>query len=236
MKILKIFLAFAVLAAVLNCSIITDKFSEKVEEKVNEKVNEEVSKTNEEINKQMKEADSLLKAADEEINKEQKLSEALDEDKILNDSKGQWASDAEASSAYGSASGKNQSWSPEQMIGEPDVNAYGDNGKGWATKDSDKGIEWVKLTFPKAVYAEEIRIRQNFNPGAVIKIELIDEKGKSHVVWNGTDKTKYKDKSIQYFIAKFEKTDYKTKTVKITLSTNLVKGWNEIDAVQLIGE
>jgi hypothetical protein len=33
-----------------------------------------------------------------------------------------------------------------------------------------------------------------------------------------------------------EKTEYKTQKVKITLATNAVAGWNEIDAVQLIGE
>jgi hypothetical protein len=33
----------------------------------------------------------------------------------------------------------------------------------------------------------------------------------------------------------FPKTDYKVDHVKITLATNLVPGWNEIDAVQLLG-
>ena len=54
-------------------------------------------------------------------------------------------------------------------------------------------------------------------------------------MFEGVDKTKYEQEKIQYFIAKFDKTDYKTKTVKITLATNSVPGWNEIDAVQLVG-
>lgn len=236
MKTIKIITAFAILITVLNCSKITDKFSEKVEEKVNEKVNEEVKKTTEEVNKQLKQADSLLKSADEELNKNQKVTESLDEEKILKDPNGQWAIDGEASSSYNTAAGKNQSWSPEQMIGEPNVGNYGDDGKGWASKERDKDIEWVKLTFKKAVYASEVRVRQNYNPGAITKIELIDENGKSNVVWSGTDKTKYKTNAIEYFTAKFDRTEYKTKTVKITLSSNTVKGWNEIDAVQLIGE
>ncbi len=236
MKTIKILTAFAVLFSVLNCSRITEKFSEKVEKKVNEKVDEEIKKSTEEIDKQMKEADSLLKAADEELNKEKKLTEALDEEKILKDPKGQWAIDAEASSSYGSASGKSQSWSPEQMIGEPNVEKYGDNGNGWASKDPDKGIEWVILTFAKAVNAEGLRVRQSYNPGAIVKVELFDENGKGYVVWNGTDKTRYKENTIQYFTAEFEKTKYKTKKVKLTLASNVVNGWNEIDAVQLLGE
>lgn len=219
MKIIKIVTAFAVLITVLNCSKITDKFSEKVEEKVNEKVNEELKKTTE-----------------DELNKDKKVNESLDDEKILKDPNGQWAIDAEASSSYSPAAGKNHSWSAEQMLGEPNVQKYGDNGSGWASKEQDKDIEWVKLKFEKAVYASEVRVRQNYNPGAIIKIELIDEYGKSYVVWSGTDKTKYRANSIEYFTAKFDKTKYKSKTVKITLSSKTVPGWNEIDAVQLVGE
>ncbi|HEX7680273.1 MAG TPA: hypothetical protein VF713_19230 [Thermoanaerobaculia bacterium] len=35
---------------------------------------------------------------------------------------------------------------------------------------------------------------------------------------------------------KFDKTTYKTDRVKVTLATNVVPGWNEIDAVQLVGK
>jgi len=230
MKTLKILTAFAVLATVLNCS----KITEKVGEKVDEKVSEEVKKNTEEMNKQLKQADSLMEVAKEEMDKEKKITEALEEEKILKDPDGQWAIDAEASSSYASASGE-QSWSPKQMTGEPNCERYGDNGYGWASKDADKGIEWVKLTFKKPVYATELRIRQNYNPGAIIKVELINIDGKSHTVWSGADKTKYQRDVIQYFVAKFDKTDYKTKAAKITLATNTVDGWNEIDAAQLIG-
>lgn len=232
MKTLKIITAFAILITVLNCSKITDKFTEKVEEKVNE----EVKKTTEEVNKQMSQADSLFKVADEELNKNQKVKEALEDEKILRNPNGQWAIDAEASSSYGSAVGKNQSWSAEQMTGEPNVEKYGDNGKAWASKDPDKGIEWVELTFPKSVYATGLKIRQNYNPGAIIKIAFYDEKGNREIVWDDIDKTKYQLNTIHWFNASFEKTSYKTKKVRITLATNSVKGWNEIDAVQLIGE
>jgi hypothetical protein len=57
-----------------------------------------------------------------------------------------------------------------------------------------------------------------------------------HTVWEGPDKTVYKENTIQYLIAKFDKTTYKVKSVKITLATNAVQGWNEIDAVQLVGQ
>jgi hypothetical protein len=122
------------------------------------------------------------------------------------------------------------------MTGAPDVEKYGDDGRAWTSLEAEKGIEWVELNYEKAVNATEIRIRQSFNPGAIIKIELVDEKGKSHTVWEGLDKTKYEPDKIQYFIAKFVRTEYKTKKIKITLANNSIHGWKEIDAVQLIGK
>ncbi len=157
----------------------------------------------------------------------------VDED-YLADANGQWAITAKASSTYASQTGQNASWGPEQMTGEPNVKAYGDNGFAWASKEQDKGMEWVKLTFEKEVNATEIRIKETFNPGAITKIELIDTDKNSHVVYENT--AEKRDASMQYLVASFEKTAYKTKTVKITIDSPTVTGWNEIDAVQLVGK
>jgi hypothetical protein len=178
-----------------------------------------------------------LRQAEENANKEKMVKFALEEEKIINDEKGQFAVEADASTTYaGDKKNKDAPWSPNQMTGKPNVEHFGDDGRAWAPAEADKGLEWVELTFPKAVSAEEIRIRQTCAPGAIIKIELIDQNGKSHTIWEGTDKTKYEPNQISWFKSKFDKTEYKTKTVKITLACNAVPGWNEIDAVQLIGE
>jgi hypothetical protein len=50
-------------------------------------------------------------------------------------------------------------------------------------------------------------------------------------VWQGNDPTT----GLNYLMVKFPKTAYKADRVKITLATNVVQGWNEIDAVQLVG-
>jgi len=81
-----------------------------------------------------------------------------------------------------------------------------------------------------------LRIRQTNAPGAIIKVELIDDKGGKHSVFSGVDETTYPPQTITWFNAKTEKTDYLVKGAVITLATNAVGGWNEIDAVQLIGE
>ncbi len=155
---------------------------------------------------------------------------ALKQDEIKNDPKGQWAIAAEASSTYNDAKGTD-SWSANQATGAPNVDKYADDGHAWAPKTPDAGIEWLVLTFPKAVHAEEVRVRESCGSGAVIKIEAYDEAGTPHQLWAGNDPTT----DLNYLIIKTPKTDYKTEKLKVTLATNVVPGWNEIDAVQLVG-
>jgi hypothetical protein len=155
---------------------------------------------------------------------------ALRQDEIKNDPKGQWAIAATASSAYGDAQGQ-ASWSANQATGAPNVEKYGDDGHAWTSKEQDAGIEWLDLKYPRAVHAEEVRVRESNASGAVIKVELFDEQNASHTVWAGNDPTK----ELNYLMVKFPKTTYKSDRVKITLATNVVPGWNEIDCVQLVG-
>ena len=77
-----------------------------------------------------------------------------------------------------------------------------------------------------------MRIRESFGSGAVIKVELFDEQGAAHAVWAGNDPTT----NLNYLLVKFEKSAYRTNRVKVTLATNVIPGWNEIDAAQLVGK
>jgi hypothetical protein len=155
---------------------------------------------------------------------------AIKQDEIKNDPNGEWAILATASSSYNDAQGQ-APWSANQATGLPNVDKYGDDGKAWTSKTPDAGIEWLDLKYPKAVHATEVRVRESCGSGAVIKIELFDEGGLAHTVWAGNDPTT----GLNYLLAKFPKTTYKADRVKITLATNVIPGWNEVDAVQLVG-
>jgi hypothetical protein len=156
---------------------------------------------------------------------------AIRQDEIKHDADGQWAVDASASSSYNDAQG-DASWSAKQATGEPNVDKYADDGHAWAPKTPDGGIEWLDLKYAKPVHASEVRVRESDGSGAVIKVELFDEAGAAHTVWQGADPTT----ELNYLILKFKPTDYKVNRVKVTLATNVVPGWNEIDAVQLVGK
>jgi hypothetical protein len=155
---------------------------------------------------------------------------AIKQDQIKNDPDGQWAISATSSSSYNDAQ-CTQSWSANQAVGAPNVAAYADDGNAWAPKTQTSGIEWLDLKYPRAVHATEVRVRESFNSGSIIKVELIDGGGAAHTVWAGNDPTT----GLNYLLVKFPKTDYKAAEVKITLATNVGPGWKEIDAVQLVG-
>jgi hypothetical protein len=155
---------------------------------------------------------------------------ALKQDEIKRDANGQWAIQASASSTYNDAQGT-ASYSANQATGAPNVDKYGDNGAAWAPKTEDGGIEWLDLKYPKPVHATEVRVRESCGSGTVIKVEVFDEQGGAHAVWQGNDPTL----ELNYLMLRFPKTAFKTDRVKITLATNVVPGWNEIDAVQLVG-
>jgi hypothetical protein len=166
----------------------------------------------------------------EAIRKKAQIAWALKQDEIKNDPNGQWAAQAKASSTFNDATG-NAGYSASQATGAPNVENYGSSPAAWSTKTPDAGIEWLDLQYAKPVHATTVRVRESYGSGAVIKVELFDEQGVAHTVWTGSDPTK----DVNYLVCEFPKTPYKTARVKVTLATNIVHGWNAIDAVQLVG-
>jgi hypothetical protein len=166
------------------------------------------------------------------------VQEALAEDEIASDPRGQWAVSATASSTYANdkSPASTAAYTPNMVTGMPNVERYSDNGNAWASETADKGIEWLEVKFAKPVNATGLRVRQNNAPGAIIKIELIDEGGAKHPLWAGIDDTKYEYNKIAWLDRKFDKTSYRVTGLKLTLATNAVVGWNEIDAVQIVGD
>jgi hypothetical protein len=156
---------------------------------------------------------------------------ALRQDAIKNDPDGQWSVKATSSTSYNNAEG-DAGYSAMQATGAPNVDRYADDGKAWAPSTEDAGIEWLDLTYAKPVHATAVRVRESCGSGAVIRLELYDEQGTAHQIWQGLDPTK----ELNYLEVNFPRTAFKTSRVKVTLATNTIPGWNEIDAVQLVGK
>jgi tetratricopeptide (TPR) repeat protein len=158
-------------------------------------------------------------------------SSELGESAILQDAHGQWAEAAKASSEYGS-----DSYGPVQATGAPNVPGYADDSRAWASASADNQEEWLELTYTRAVHATDVRIRQTFNPGAIKQVEIFDASGQPHVIWSGIDPARAAPPQIAWFSVKIAAPTFVTQRVRIVLDSPAVKGWNEIDAVQLVGE
>jgi hypothetical protein len=139
----------------------------------------------------------------------------------------QWATAAVASSQYGS-----QEWSAGQATGEPDTPFYGDFATAWAPAASDAGPEWIELSYAQAVVPTRVDIHETSAAGFVTRVEAWDEgTGGLVVLWEGTDPSP-DERTV--FSPPLDAVAFATDRIRITIDTS-VPGWNEIDAVGLIG-
>ncbi len=140
----------------------------------------------------------------------------------------QFATGAEASSQFG-----DDGYAPVQATGAPNVGIASDNPLAWASKDPDGGEESITLTYEHLVTPTGIRIYESFNPGAVVRVEVLDEESEEWVVlWEGQELT---EETLRTFSPVLEQEELQTMQVRLTLDTASVPGWNEIDAVELLG-
>jgi len=139
----------------------------------------------------------------------------------------QWAERARASSEY-----QADSWGARQATGKPDTAQAGDAVTAWASLAADAAEEWIELGYAQPVLPRLVRIHETYNPGAVAKLEARDPSGGWIVFWQGQDPTRGPSGWFEVPV----ETDVPVRELRITLASGAVPGWNEIDAVELIGE
>jgi len=129
------------------------------------------------------------------------------------------------------APGAKRSWGPEQVIGEPDTLTAGDIPTAWAPLEQNGGEEWLKLDYAQAVDITEVRVRETYNPGAVAKVTAVLPGGREVTLWEGVEPRHEAPVEMGFAVT----AAVRAATVKVYLDTRRVPGWNEIDAVQLLG-
>jgi hypothetical protein len=148
---------------------------------------------------------------------------APDEGKLLR----QWASAAEATSEY-----SKDNWSATRATGAPDVEGCGDNGKAWASAKKD-GRDTLTLHFDTAVLPTQIIIHQTYHPGAITAVELLlADRGATVPIPNSADP----DTTCPHaFTLAVPQGIPAVDGMVIHLDQTIGGGWNEIDAVELVG-
>lgn len=131
-------------------------------------------------------------------------------------------------------------WRPRghalQATGKPDTpgNLKG-AGQGvvktaWAAKTPNAGREWLQLSFPETVTAKSLSVVEAGVSGAVTSVICFTNGGKPQVVWQRKKNAKGPSLLPRQIVLE---TPVKTDRVKILLDTALVRGFNQIDAVEL---
>ena len=124
-------------------------------------------------------------------------------------------------------------WSPLQATGAPDTPVAADIGAAWASKTADMGEVWLELDFDVAVTPQSVRIRETYNPGAVARVEAVLDGGTRETLWEGRSDAA---QAPRWFEPALKSASMPVRTIRIVLDTNRVQGWNEVDAVELLGD
>ncbi|WP_414665119.1 tetratricopeptide repeat protein [Horticoccus sp. 23ND18S-11] len=156
----------------------------------------------------------------------------LDDAKVRADSAGQWAAAARAGSFQRSTYNY---YTPARATGEPKVAYAGYNTEAWCPAQQNSGEDWIELTFARPTPARGVRVRQTFNPGAIVKVEAVATDGTVHLWWAGSDPyPRPATRAIAWFAVNVPATRYAVAKIRLTLNLAAVPGWKQIDAVQLV--
>lgn len=142
----------------------------------------------------------------------------------------QWASSATASSEFSSPS-----WDASQATGRPNVNECIDDSSAWASSPADT-VEWIELTYDIPVVPTEINIYQSYNPSQVVEVRVTDTNGAQYVAWSGNVKRIEACPYLMTINVQLDK-EIRINKVQIVIDQSILgTGWNEIDAVELVGK
>jgi hypothetical protein len=151
----------------------------------------------------------------------------------LNDARGQWATEAKASSVFGDDNGRTPSESnmPARATGPAD-------GHQWNNNNIDKGFDWLELGYATPVNATEVRVVIGSGKGveAISKVELQDTDGGWHSYGKASATSSATSAAAAPVRAQLRQDPYKAKGVKLTFANNLQHEYKVVDAVQLVGD
>lgn len=120
-----------------------------------------------------------------------------------------------------------------QALGKPSVmpGVVGATGAAWVSADQDKSMQFIHVGFENPMAIRQIIINENFNAGAIARVEMFDETGADYLAYKNEDPALVAEKGRLLTIVLDKTTAFKVQSVKILLDDPAVKGFNQIDAV-----
>jgi hypothetical protein len=120
-----------------------------------------------------------------------------------------------------------------QAVGPPNTPGCGDYRSAWATADAN-GTGALTLLYPELVTPTAVVVYETYNPGFVTRIDVVDVYGEVHTIYQAQPRAQ--SQCPYTLIVRVEDADYEGNRVVVYVDqTTSGGGWNEIDAVELIG-
>ena len=140
----------------------------------------------------------------------------------------QWAARLVAVSSQKSE-GKDP-FSPSQVLSTPNALPLGQiSNDAWIPRKEGPN-EFIEVRFARSIAAQQVTVVENFNPGSITKIELVDTKGVHHEVYSNPNPGPIPE-AFRTLEVKFPAAEYRTLGVVIRMNTAKVEGVNQIDAI-----
>ena len=143
-----------------------------------------------------------------------------------------WANKVFEASGYNVARGRSSNfYSPNQLLGKPSVMPnFGETVCAWSPANIKRN-DFLILGFAKQIYAEQIAVAENFNPGAIVKITLYGE-GKDLMVYSNSNPMPVQRLGRMLNVY-FDRTDFRVERVRIDINTYMYGSNYQIDAVAI---
>jgi F-box/leucine-rich repeat protein 4 len=95
------------------------------------------------------------------------------------------------------------------------------------------GTVFVEVDFAAAVRPDAVQVYESFNPGAIARVEARAPDGTWVVLWEGVAR---QAPAPAVFDPPLASWPHPVRTLRLVLDTDRVAGWNEVDAVALVGD
>ena len=120
-----------------------------------------------------------------------------------------------------------------QATAPPNTTECGDFATAWATKKPTDTAA-ITLLYPELVTPTGVIVYESFNPGFISRIDFTDIYGEVHTLYEG--QVQARGQCPFQFVVPVQNADYEGSRLTIYLDqTTSAGGWDQIDAVELIG-
>ena len=143
----------------------------------------------------------------------------------------QWASRLIAFSSEYTDNGHPKRYRAQQVLGKPNkLPAIGSSPCAWSPARQNMGTEWIEVGFEVPQAIQQVAIGESYNPGAILKVEALGEKGQALTIYeagkDGASRT-----ADGLFHVYTERTNFKVSSIRVILDTRQAQGWNHLDAI-----